>query len=95
MTDVGLLTGSETGQWVLDETPRAMCCKVKVYHTPNFTKCDYALRYCNASSTVVYGSPLPASVAAQIQSWTVSFQYHQLVRIHNTLFCFRNANFVC
>lgn len=68
-----LFVGSQTGRWVLDETPRAMCCKVKVYHTANFTRCDYALRYCNTTSgTVVYGSPLPASLADQIRSWTVS-----------------------
>lgn len=63
---------SQTGRWVLDETPRALCCKVEVYHTANFTRCDYALHFCNPKSgaVVVYGSPLPTSLAAQIQHWT-------------------------
>uniref|UniRef100_A0A7I4BJF8 Uncharacterized protein n=1 Tax=Physcomitrium patens TaxID=3218 RepID=A0A7I4BJF8_PHYPA len=60
----------KTGQSILDETPRAACCKVKVYHTANFTRCNYALSYCNSSETMVYGEPLPPSLAAQIQPWT-------------------------
>ena len=94
--------GSETGEWVLDETPRAMCCKVIVYHTVHFTRhCDYNISYCNATSPtpVVYASPLPPPLAKQIgQAWTVSFQIPRIINKFKKYYTFctcSQANFVC